>query len=382
MPHTKRLSTAFWVVMATTLAAYATKLFAIVRGLDHLRPGVSTDEPTVSVIVPARNEEDNIWRCLDCVLNQDYPSYLYEIIVVDDRSVDSTAEIVEKMRAEHPTIRLVRIDHVPEGVAPKKHAITRGIERALGNIIVTTDADCLQPKGWLSGIVRYFEPDVGVVAGHTRYTEPQSWFQGLQAIDYLSHRIISAGAIGNGDIISGTGSNLAYRADVWREVDGFGDSNALVSGDDDLFLHRVKRLTKWKIVAATTEDTYVETEPVPSVNAFLRQRARWASKLTGYNIGLRPFLFAAGTLMLGLMVVLPLTVLMPRRMAAFIPLIGAKIAVDYRVMSKGTEKLGQRYLMKYFWVGDLIHSYYIMISAVWGILGRFAWKGTVYRRRA
>ncbi len=373
---------AFWLVMATILAAYAVKLLKIVRGLDHLCPGDSSDEPTISVIVPARNEEDTIRRCLDCLLKQDYPSYLFEIIVVDDRSTDRTAAIVDKIRAEHPTVRLVQIDQVPDGVAPKKHAITRGIERALGSIIVTTDADCIQPAGWLSGMIRYFEPGVGVVVGHTRYTKPRSWFQGLQAIDYLSHRIISAGAIGNGEIISGTGSNLAYRGEVWREIGGFGDSDALVSGDDDLFLHRVKRLTDWKIVAATTEDTFVETEPVPSVNAFLRQRARWASKLTGYNIGLKPFLFAAGALMLGVMVVLPLIVLMPRRMAAFVPLIAAKMAVDYRVMNKGTEKLGQRDLMKYFWVGDVVHSYYIMISAIWGVFGRFTWKGTTYRRRA
>ena len=382
---TRRRQTLFWTLWsltAATLAAYAWKLLHILRGLERLRPGVGTERPTVSVIVPARNEESGIRTCVTGILDQDYASDSFEVIVVDDRSDDGTYEIVEQMRAQDSRIRVVRVEDLPDGVAPKKNALQLGIASSTADVVVTTDADCGHPRTWLSGLMRYLEADVGVVVGHTCYREPRTWFEGLQGIDYLSHRIIGAGAVGLGEVISGTGSNLMYRRRVFDEVGGFGESTELVSGDDDLFLHRVRRLSDWKIVVAHTPDTFVVTDPVPTVAGFFRQRARWASKVTGYNVGLKPFLANTGALFALTAVLLPLALVMPRRMAAFLPLFATKLVVDLHVMRKGARVFGQESLLRFFWFSDLLNPYYILVSALWGLFGSFAWKGGSYRRRA
>ena len=162
----------------------------------------------------------------------------------------------------------------------------------------------------------------------------------------------------------------------------FCDSTELVSGDDDLFLHRVRRLSDWKIVVAHTPDTFVVTDPVPTVAGFFRQRARWASKVTGYNVGLKPFLANTGALFALTAVLLPLALVMPRRMAAFLPLFATKLVVDLHVMRKGARVFGQESLLRFFWFSDLLNPYYILVSALWGLFGSFAWKGGSYRRRA
>jgi glycosyltransferase involved in cell wall biosynthesis len=174
-----------WVVggMAVTLGAYGFAMARIVHGLTKLKPGTNDWQYSMSVIIPTRNEEANIRACLEGLLAQDYPQYFYEIIVVNDRSTDKTAAIVEEMRKQHPRIRLVDVTEVPDDIAPKKFAVTTGIEHAIGRIIVTTDADCVHPKTWLAGINKEFTPDVGVVVGHTVYRKPENWFEGLQAVD-------------------------------------------------------------------------------------------------------------------------------------------------------------------------------------------------------
>jgi len=366
--------------MAGALGAYGYGLWRVIHGLQRLKPGTNHWQHTVSVIIPARNEAASIRRCLEGIITQDYPQYLYEVIVVNDRSTDDTASVVEKICAGNPHIRLVAVDRVPAGVAPKKHAVSVGVEQALAQIIVTTDADCTHPKGWLSGINREFAPDVGVVVGHTIYRDPQNWFEGLQSIDYLSHRIVGAGTIGEGEALNSTASNLAYRKSVFREVGGFGEAGSVVSGDDDLFLQRVHTKSSWRIVAATAPETFVRTEPVASQADFLRQRARWASKATHYHTGVLPFLIATFILFVLIVVTLPIAVARPKRWLGVWAILAAKAGIDYWVMKRGAERFGQTKLMKYFWIGELLHPFYTVAAVIWGVSGRFTWKGASYRR--
>lgn len=366
-----------WIVglVAAALGAYAYALWRVVHGLRKLKPGTNDWRHTMSVVVPARNEARWIRRCLEALLAQDYPRYLYEVIVVNDRSSDATARMVKEVQARSPHVRLVNVDKVPAGIAPKKHAVTVGIGNALGQIVVTTDADCVPGKGWLAGINREFAPDVGVVVGHTAYRSPRNWFEGIQSLDYLSHRIIGAGTVGTGEVITSTASNLAYRKRVFEEVGGFGESSGLVSGDDDLFLHRVHTKTAWRVVAATAAETFVCTEPAASWGQFIRQRARWASKVPRYHRGVMPFLVVT-FLLLGLIVVtLPFAIAKPRRWLGLWALLAAKAGVDYWVMKQGAITFRQADLMKYFWGAEVMHPFYTVVAVVWGLIGRFTWKG-------
>ena len=105
-------------------------------------PGPPEDPPLVSVLVAAKDEAENIEACVRTMLDQDYPNF--EMIVCDDRSVDGTGDIVERVAAEDPRVRLVRIQDLPEGWCGKNNAMNTGIRRARGEWICMIDADCRQ----------------------------------------------------------------------------------------------------------------------------------------------------------------------------------------------------------------------------------------------
>lgn len=111
------------------------------------------DLPEVSVLIPARNEEKNIGRCLESFVKQDYPKL--EIIVVDDRSTDKTAQIVTDFSARHNNIKLLQIRQCPEGWSGKNHAITRGMQIARGKYLIFTDADTYHYPYCVKSAVKY-----------------------------------------------------------------------------------------------------------------------------------------------------------------------------------------------------------------------------------
>ena len=106
-----------------------------------------------SIVIPARNEALNIKACLDSILAQDYPVEFFEVIVIDDFSEDDTAFIVKAIGHDHPNVHLLSLaDYFKQGEMNsfKKKAIEKAVSKAKGEWIVTTDADCIVRKEWLS----------------------------------------------------------------------------------------------------------------------------------------------------------------------------------------------------------------------------------------
>src|SRR5690606_9368629 len=118
-----------------------------------------------------------------------------------------------------------------------KYAITKAIELASGEIIVTTDADCRMGANWIRTIMAYFDKhDSYLVSSPVAYSEEKSRFERLQTLEFLYLIGLGAAGIGNGNPTTCNGANLAYRRDVFFEMGGFKGSDNLASGDDELFL--------------------------------------------------------------------------------------------------------------------------------------------------
>ena len=130
-------------------------IILLAAGLLSLKKHQSTSLHSVSIIVPARNEEKRIEECLQHLLKQNHPDY--EIIVINDRSEDKTRNIIKTYSDSYDNVHLIDIKEVPCGFSPKKFAITKGIETAKGEIILTTDADCRPPETWASAIASHFD---------------------------------------------------------------------------------------------------------------------------------------------------------------------------------------------------------------------------------
>lgn len=357
---------------------YSFKIVSFYWGLYRIKAGQNQNIHSVTIVVPARNEEKNIAACLDSLVAQNYPGDKFEIIVIDDNSTDQTANVIQTYCDRYPLVHLISLGICPAGISPKKRALEVGIKAASGEIILTTDADCIASPNWIQGIVRHYEDDIGMVVGLVTFL-PQSentLFHKIQSLEFIGLTAAGIGSIGMKDPIIANGANLSFRKNVFNEVRGYQGNSHIISGDDDLLLQKIDQSTDWRIAAAIAPDTIVHTKPVLDFNSFLNQRIRWASKSFIYKkISLVVFLVAVYLFYLLIFVSLPFSV---RYYAIFpYPAIAlfAKLFVDFLLILKATEIVNRKDLRKYFLIADFVQIPYILYVGFASIVKTFEWKG-------
>ncbi|MFQ5603667.1 MAG: glycosyltransferase [bacterium] len=359
---------------------YAVTLWFLGRGLHRLAPGRNEKEPSVSIIVAARNEEFHIAACLQALVNQTYLADKFEIVVIDDRSEDRTPEIVAQIAARQPRIKLLKITESSPHIAPKKRALDLGIRQAHGEIIFTTDADCTPSPEWLSEMVKYFELEVGMVAGYNPYRmENKTVLNEMLQLDYFAMACVAAAAAGHNYPLSCSGGNLAYRKKLYLELDGFAARRGLVSGDDDLFLEQVRDKTEWKIRFAAHPGTFVPTAPPATFLEFVHQRIRYASKGLHYSLPTRwtlMTLFLMNSLLaLGFVSLLFLPELFSLWLAAYF----IKSLAEFGFLKNGQKVFQIKFRTATFLFASFVHPFYIVSAAILGQFARFLWKGQSFR---
>lgn len=265
------------VLLSVSLVVYALIVVFFTTGLPRKNRPINTDQPAVSVVIPARNERDNLERILREVTHQTYPVEKTEIIVVDDESTDITPNIGRAFAEKYDHVQLLSTAGFTSPLKYKKRPLDLGIGHARGEIIVLTDADCHVGSRWIETMVSYFEPRVGMVIGFSETRPAHTRFALIQALDFLLLMAAARGAARWGQPFGCTGQNLAYRKEVYEEVGGFSRFARAVGGDDTLLLQQVKHQTGWKIVFATDTASTVSSPPVSTLREYLSQRLRWAS---------------------------------------------------------------------------------------------------------
>ena len=240
-----------------------------------------------SIIIPARNEENNIGILLQSIIQQNYPSGLWEVFVIDDFSTDATPQIVQQLGTHYPNIYVVELSKVLDGKklnAYKKKAIETGIGMAKNEWIVTTDADCIAGNKWLKTIDAYIQQNDSVFVGApVAFTNDGSLLQSFQCIDFMALQGITAASVSVGLHAMCNGANLAYKKEAFYAVNGFKGIDNIASGDDMLLMNKIKEAYPKKMGYVLSPEAIIRTEPMLTVNAFLNQRIRWASKATKYK---------------------------------------------------------------------------------------------------
>jgi cellulose synthase/poly-beta-1,6-N-acetylglucosamine synthase-like glycosyltransferase len=370
-----------WAILGTLTILYSAATWLFFAGLGKLRRGANTTTPPVSVVLAARNESVHIRACLESLLAQSYGGH-FDITVADDQSSDATADIVSRLAERHENLTLIRIAETPRGWAPKKHALQQAIDSTSGEIILATDADCILPTGWIAGLMRQFEPSVGMVVGFvqiSRSSPSASLWNRLQALEFLSLLTAAAGGIGSSLIHSAMGGSLAYRREAFREIGGFERIKHLVSGDDDLLLQRLVTDTKWRVRFSAAQDTFATTEPMPDVKAFFRQRRRWASKAVHQRPVTFFFLLVTFLLNLFLLMTIPTTLVWGRSAAAPLLCLALKCLSEFVLLYRGARMFGRTDLLRLFPLWEIGHIPYVVISGLAGLRGGLSWKGRRYR---
>lgn len=343
------------------------------------RQGSNTALPTASVIIAARDEEKYIEASLLALLAQDYP--YYEIVVVDDCSSDGTLGIIEKLCAGHEHVHVIERE---EG-GSKKAALTMGIAKAQGDILLMTDADCQVGPGWIREMISYFSDDVGLVVGFSQIESSRQklgWRGAYEAIDFLNLMACIWGSVGRGHAMAASGQNLAYRREVYNEVGGFSRVMHRASGDDVLLMQMVRTETTWRIVFASAPNSFAQHPRAHSWRDLLQQRSRWASNVP-MIARMDPlfFFYMIVTYMLSCFVLLsPLLWKMAWVQPHWIGLVLSLKWVGEAVLFLRVIKLARRFELRRFWpLWALIQPWHIAIVGGLGPFGLFAWKGKKHR---
>ncbi|RZI85312.1 MAG: glycosyltransferase, partial [Rubrivivax sp.] len=207
------------LLSALLTIVYAFLVISFIRGwhkLVYFIPGNKTLNTKVSIIVAARDEEDNIGKTITDLIAQSYPKHLTEIIIIDDHSSDKTAEIV--LSYADKNVRLIKLNEDKALNSYKKKAIQTAIGTCSGDLIITTDADCRMGDKWLSTIVAlYEEKDYKMISSPVGYFQEKSLFEQLQSLEFLYLIGLGASTIGNKKPSTCNGANLAYEKATFYE---------------------------------------------------------------------------------------------------------------------------------------------------------------------
>jgi cellulose synthase/poly-beta-1,6-N-acetylglucosamine synthase-like glycosyltransferase len=342
------------------------------KSIPLFKPGNAPAATRISVIIPARNEEDNIGSLLEALEQQSYPRELFEVIVVDDHSTDQTAEVVKSFSF----VKLISLkeDNIN---SYKKKAIENGIIAASGELIVTTDADCMPTSRWLEALAAFREEKKSVfIAAPVVIGCNSSILQIFQALDFLVLQGITGASVHKHIHSMSNGANQAYDKKTFNDVNGFTGIDQIASGDDMLLAHKIAKLNPRGVYYLKSPDAIVSTQPMKTWKEFFNQRIRWASKAGKYDdkriiaVLLLVYLFN--------LVFLVLLIAGFWHHPYWYYLAGlwmAKTFVELPFVYSISAFFGKTYMPKYLFFFQPLHILYTIVSGLLGQFGKYEWKG-------
>lgn len=330
-----------------------------------------TARPFVSVVIAARDEEQNLAACLDSVLRQSYDPASFEVVVVNDHSSDRTEEICNRFEKNHRNVRHVNATESTR-LRGKTNALDQGIAQARGEIILITDADCTVPPTWIASTAQRFAPNVGIVGGLT-IQQATNWFEGMQSLDWVFLLGLAASTISLRIPLSTIGNNLSFRKSAYHGVGGY--QNLPFSVTEDFILFRaIVQSGAWDYLCPIDPEVLVTSQPCQSWRELVRQKHRWGKggldmKLSGLMVMVVGF---------GLNALLLLSLLWGG-FGWFIGGLTFKAAADFTFLHAVVRRLQRPDLLRYFVAFETYFvTYVLFLPFVVFFGGRVLWKGRSY----
>lgn len=335
----------------------------------------------ISIIIPARNEEQNILDCLTSLKNQTYPKNLHEVIVVDDHSTDNTWDVLQNFSHEEMILKKLKLsDNINDSnnnKAYKKLAIETAINNAEGNLIVTSDADCTFNNNWLETIVSFYETtNAKFIAAPVKIKCDNNLLDIFQTLDFITLQGITAASVSKKFHSMCNGANLAYEKNVFFEVDGFKNIDNIPSGDDMLLMHKIYKKYPDDVFYLKNKNAIVTTQSQSSWKNFFNQRIRWASKADVYDdkrifwVLILVYCFNLLFLVLAIAACWNIQFLLIAT-----SLLILKFFFEFLFVKSVAKFFNQQLLMIYFPFLQPLHILYIIISGFFGKFGSYEWKG-------
>lgn len=280
MPDTPHI---IYILVISAIAVYSLRTLVFMLGASRERRkriaynAPSDFTPFVSVVVPARNEENNIEHCVRSLMQSDYPRECFEVVVVNDRSTDRTGEILGALHEQFPNVIVHNTidDRTNTNLQGKPRAVHQGIMRSQGEFILMTDADCAVPPTWISAIAHTFQnPRIGLIASYT-LAKGERFFDVLQMLEWLINNTMASAGVALGQPLGCFGNNLSVRRSVYDELGGYPKIRFSVT--EDLALLQAVTRAGYEARYICARETKIETLPCPDVATFIKQHHRWVN---------------------------------------------------------------------------------------------------------
>lgn len=375
----------FLVVSIVFSALYAWLILYFLVGWIKLKGIMEQKQPNhaalpfVSIIVPVRNESEHIQECLQAILAQTYPKHLYEVIVVDDYSTDPTYRLAREIQADNITVLDLSkyFGDASEKIPNKKKALTIGIKNAKGQVIVTTDGDCLMSERWLETMVTFYrEHSYKFITGPVLLRPAKNLLTLFQQIDVISLLGITGGTIANGNPTMCNGANLLYEKKAFLEVDGYKGNTDIPTGDDIFLMQKIEMAHPDSIGFVRDMEACVYSQPEQRFSDFLAQRVRWTSKSTAFQKKSVTLLLTFAYLF-NLLILIFIPIAFQAFELAWLPLavaFGTKFFFDLIFNIGATGFFRRRILLLLLPVFEPLHIIYIVCIGVLGLSGKYTWK--------
>ena len=345
-----------------------------------LQTDSASPEVFVTVICAVRNESENISNILNDLVNQNYPTNLLEIIIVDDHSDDNTYQVTEEWEKKCGMVSL--LSNHGEG---KKEAIQHGVRHARGELILFTDGDCRTGKNWIRAFVsHYLNHHASVMAGPViltadkNTTNLQEVFYGLQALEFASLIASGAGSMGIGRPVMMNGANMGVSRKAMTAVTDL-KADRSPSGDDMFLLQTIKSMRSHKIHFIKTREALVKTRPAQTLKQFLSQRIRWTSKGRLYR---DPDIIITGAVVtffnMVLVGILIAAIFQPVSLFYYIIGLLFKFTVDFPLLYFYSDFYDMKANLKYLPILIPFYPLYVVMVFLLGSIIPFSWKGRRY----
>jgi cellulose synthase/poly-beta-1,6-N-acetylglucosamine synthase-like glycosyltransferase len=361
----------FIYIVAIGLLIYG---FNKINYFDHfgLKPILKEAVTKFTIIVPFRNETLNLPVLLESFTKLNYPSNLFEVILVDDESSD-------RFKIEETEYKIQVIKNKRVSNSPKKDAITTAMQYVTTQWVITTDADCVVPKNWLLTLDNYIQREnVAMIAAAVTYQCADSFIDHFQQLDLASLQGATIGSFGIKKAFMCNGANFAYTNSLFKQLNGFSGNDKIASGDDVFLLQKAVERYPEQVHFLKSTDAIVTTKPLNDWKSLFYQRVRWASKTSSYQstfgkgLGLLVF---AGNLCLVMVSALWFFGLVPSPIVILI--IASKFTLDTILIYK-TNRFLTKNKIRHLILSSLFYPFFSTSVALYSMFGKYEWKGRTF----
>lgn len=360
------------VLFFSTIIIYSIFIVWISYGFNKVKLFEKNDYKAItkfSIIIPFRNEAENLPGLLHSLSQLNYPRESFEVVFIDDDSDDD-------FRFETLDFRFQIVNNQRKSNSPKKDAIATAMLFAKNDWMLTTDADCFVHPDWLSTFDSYIqETNCEMIAGAVSYDAEGSFLHQFQQMDLMSLQGATIGSFGIGKPFMCNGANFGYTKKLFAELNGFESNNSIASGDDVFLLQKAVRQFPEKVQYLKAFPAIVFTKPLNDWKALFYQRVRWASKSSSYDSAFGKILALVvfvGNLSIVLSFVL--TLLSIFSFWNWYLLFALKIFVDFLLLYQ-TGKFIQPRMVRYFVFSNLLYPFLSSAVAFYSFFGKYEWKG-------